>query len=158
MDRAPAPEASLKTSAAGINSLKRRESCRTKAYLDSRPKIPVWTIGWGHTGPEVVEGLIWTQAQCDAALVKDLARFEAAVGKLVKLQLSQAQFDALVSLVYNIGDGQEGFAGSSMLRMLNAGLYRGAALQFCRWCHTEGVYSEALNLRRADEALQFCGQ
>lgn len=150
----------MKTSPAGIAALQRRESCRLRAYQDI---AGVWTIGWGHSAkidPSIVEGLLWTQAQCDAALVADLAVFEADVSRLIDPfvlahALTQDQFDALVSFTYNVGAGN--LQTSTLLRLLNLGRARAAATQFCRFCHVGGVYNEALNVRRADEALQFCG-
>ena len=66
----------MRTSERGISLIKKYEGCRTKAYLCP---AGVWTIGYGHTGPEVVQGLVWSQEQVDAALKQDLIRFETKV-------------------------------------------------------------------------------
>src|SRR6185503_14715076 len=95
-------EAAMKTSQRGIYLLTEREDRRSSAYLDSRG-IP--TIGVGHTGPEVHMGLVWSEGEIEAALAKDLARFEAAVTSAVKVPLNQDQFDALVSFSHNCGEG-----------------------------------------------------
>ena len=93
----------MKTSKAGIDLIKRYEGCRLKAYKPV-PTEKYWTIGFGHYGPDVTEGMTITQAQADAFLVEDIARFENAVNAQ-KLTLSQNQFDALVSFAYNCGVG-----------------------------------------------------
>ena len=108
----------MKLSARGIALIKRFEACVLRAY---RCPAGVWTIGWGHTGPDVVEGLTWTQEQADEALVNDLARFEDGVRRLLKpgVTLTDGQFSALVSLAYNIGLGA--FSDSTALRRVNGG-------------------------------------
>jgi lysozyme len=118
----------MKISAAGIAAIKQREGSRTTAYPDTRG---IWTIGVGHTGPEVHRGLVWTQEQVDAALEKDLGWAEAAINEGVTAPLTQNQFDALVSLTYNIGAG--GFRGSSVRKQLNLRNYRAAAQDFLMW-------------------------
>lgn len=142
----------MKTSPAGIAALQRRESCRVRAYQDIRG---TWTVGWGHTGPEVHDGLVWTQEQCDAQLVRDLAHFEQEVSDSVTVELTQNEFDAMVSFTYNVGAGN--LRTSTFLRLLNAGQRRQAACHLCLFCKAGGLYSDGLNVRRADEALQFMG-
>ena len=140
----------LQLSAAGIEALCGYESCSLTAYRDSGG---VWTIGWGHTGPDVHEGLTWTQDQADAAFVRDTAWAQAAVRNDVAVPLTQPQFDALVSLVFNIGAGA--FARSTLLRKLNAGDYRGAADEFLRWNRDNGEVVTGLAVRRAKERAMF---
>lgn len=140
----------MQLSAAGIEALRGYESCRLTAYRDSGG---VWTIGWGHTGPDVHEGLTWTQDQADAAFVRDTAWAQAAVRNDVAVPLTQPQFDALVSLVFNIGAGA--FARSTLLRKLNAGDYRGAADEFLRWNRDNGEVVTGLAVRRAKERAMF---
>lgn len=154
----------MRTSAEGIALLHHYESCRLAAYpdpgsLDGHP----WTIGWGHTGKEVKRGLVWTQAQADAAFVQDLAATEAGVQRLVKVSLSQSQFDALVSFAYNVGldenqNGKaEGLGESTLLRKLNTKDYAGAAEQFLRWNKNDGVVMYGLTRRRTAERALFLG-
>ncbi|NTX17970.1 lysozyme [Burkholderia cepacia] len=112
-----------------------------------------WTIGYGHTGPEVRYGLVWTQAQAEAALMKDVQGAVGAVNRLVKVPLSQCQFDALVDFVFNLGETR--FAGSTMLRLLNAGLYEAAANEFQKWDMAGGVHVAGLLRRRQAEAREF---
>lgn len=135
------------TSAAGRQALEVEEGCPLRAYRDSVGK---WTIGFGNTGPDVVPGLVWTQAQADEALTRRLANeFEPAVNTC-KVALNQGQYDALVSLTYNIGTN--GFLGSTLLRKLNAGDYAGASAEFPKWC----IPSELLP-RRVRERAMFDG-
>jgi len=103
---------SLTISAAGLSLIQSFEGCekktgrgRFKAYMDP---VGILTIGWGHTnatGRQFTADTVWTRAECDAALREDLAQFEAGVRALVKVELAQCQFDALVSFAYNCGLG-----------------------------------------------------
>lgn len=131
----------------GLSLLIEREGKRNRAYLDS---VGVWTIGVGHTGPEVHEGLVWTDAQVADALKHDVTRFERAVINAVKVPMVQYQFDALVSFAFNVGEGA--MAGSTLIKKMNAGDYEGAALQFDRWHIPPEITS-----RRNGEREQFRG-
>lgn len=111
-----------------IDAIRGHEGLRLVAYLDS---VGVWTIGYGDTGPDVVKGLVITKAQAEERLRGRLREFEGYVNRLVKVELTQNQFDALVSLVYNIGPTN--FSTSTLLRKLNASDYLGAADQFPVW-------------------------
>jgi lysozyme len=134
----------MKTSTEGLKRLGEREGKRNKAYLDTKG-IP--TIGVGHTGPEVKLGLVWSDAQIALALGKDVLWAEAAVNN-VRAGLSQSQFDALVSFVFNIGAGA--FKSSTMLKMLNIGDFVGAGKQFDRWHIPPEIVG-----RRTSEKEQF---
>lgn len=126
------------------------ESCRLTAYQDVKG---IWTCGWGHVGPEVVEGLTWTQDQADSQLVLDLTKAEHAVNTLVTVPLTQGQYDALVDFCYNCGIGA--FSGSTMLRLLNAGQFDDAANEFQKWSHASGVVVAGLLRRRVAEEDEF---
>ncbi len=118
----------MKTSEAGKDFIKSFEKCRLAAYDDG---VGVWTIGIGHT-KGVQRGDECTQAQADSWFEEDdLAPAEECVNTLVAAPLTQAQYDAVVSLIFNIGCGN--FSTSTIRRMLNAKDYNGAALQFERW-------------------------
>jgi len=145
----------LKTSQNGIAVLKYFESCSLTAYPDPSTGGAPWTIGWGHTGPEVDYGLVWTQDQADAQLIIDLASREASVSMAVTAQITQGQFDALVDFVYNLGAGN--FLSSTLLRLVNAGDMTGAAAQFACWNKAAGVPMRGLTRRRAAEAALFAG-
>lgn len=146
----------MRTSQNGIAVLKYFENCSLGAYPDPATGGAPWTIGWGHTGPEVVKGLVWTQAKADAQLLNDLAEREMAVSCAVTTSLSQGQFDALVDFVYNLGAGN--FEGSTLLKLVNAGDLAGAASQFARWNRAAGKPMRGLTRRRAAEAALFSGK
>lgn len=139
----------MQTSAAGRAAIAQREGNKLKAYTDS---VGVLTIGVGHTtaaGPPIVtKGLTITAAQSDQILSRDLATFETAVNKAVKVPLSQGQFDALVSLAFNIGAGA--FAKSTLVKRLNAGNVAGAAEAFMMWNKPPEIIG-----RRKTEQKQF---
>lgn len=128
----------MKTSPEGIARIKRHELLRLKAYL-CPAGVP--TIGWGST-KGVAMGMEITEAQADARLVQDLSTAENAVEKNVKVPLSQNQFDALVSFVFNVG--AKNFQGSTLLKQLNRGQYELAAGQLMRWCHARDPKSGKL--------------
>jgi lysozyme len=140
----------VRTSPQGIAAIKRFEGCVPHTYLDSGG---VKTIGYGHTGPEVTDGLEWTQQQCDQQLAKDLGRFERCVEEAIAQPLSQGQFDALVSLAFNIGE--KAFRTSTLARLFNAGATYEAGLQFVRWHKDNGQPNRVLLERRAAELWMF---
>lgn len=133
----------------GLDLIKSFEGLRLSAY-----KCPadVWTIGYGTTAG-VKQGQTITKERADELLREDVARFEAQVLRLVKVPLTQGQFDALTSFVYNLGAGNLG--NSTLLRLLNAGDYKGAAAQFDRWNKAGGKVLAGLVRRRAAERALF---
>lgn len=146
----------MRTSQNGIAVLKYFENCSLSAYPDPATGGAPWTIGWGHTGPEVINGLVWTQAKADAELLTDLASRELTVSCAVTKTLTQGQFDALVDFVYNLGSGN--FEGSTLLRLINAGDMDGAMAQFGRWNRAAGRPMRGLTRRRAADAALFAGK
>lgn len=140
----------MKTSDKGLSLIKGFEGFRGRAY-----KCPagVWTIGYGHTGLEVKSGSVITEWQGGELLKKDIARFERAIDNLVKVPLNQNQFDALVSFVFNVGE--VAFSKSTLLKLLNAKDYTGAAAQFPRWNKGGGKVLPGLVKRRAAERKLF---
>ena len=142
----------MQLSKTGLQLIAQFESCCLTAYQDIRG---IWTIGFGHTGPEVVEGLAWTQDQADAQLLKDTQYATNTVNQLVKVPLTQGQFSALCSFVFNVGSGN--FHSSTMLRLLNSGDYVGAAGEFERWDKSGGVVVAGLLRRRVAEEQEFNG-
>lgn len=141
---------SFKYSGNGVKLTKGFESCRLVAYQDIKG---VWTIGWGHTGPEVVAGLRWTQEQADAALTRDYGWAEREINVHVAYAINQAMFDAMVDLTYNIGAGS--FDHSTLLTELNRGDLEGAAKQFEAWSHASGKVVAGLLRRRLAEEKMF---
>lgn len=134
----------MKMSPKGAAILTVREGEKLKTYTDT---AGVLTIGVGHTGHDVKPGMTITREQSQSLLMKDLEWAEAAVNK-VKVPLNQNQFDALVSFVFNIG--ANAFAKSTLLKLLNAGDYGGAAAQFMVW-----TKQKELTGRRQGERDQF---
>lgn len=136
----------------GIELIKRFEGCRLSAY---RCPAGVWTIGYGHTGSNVRAGLQITQEQADNLLKQDLTVHCNNVSKLVKVPLTQNQFDALVSFEYNVGYGA--FASSTLLRLLNQKKYKESAEQFARWKYAGKKVLAGLIRRRQAEKDLFLG-
>ncbi|MEQ1318929.1 lysozyme [Acinetobacter guillouiae] len=143
----------MKISNIGINLIRGFEDLRLKAYDDG---VGVWTIGYGTTainGVAVKKGDTCTAEQAKSYMAQDLKKFESAVNTSVKVPLNQNQFDALVSLTYNIGTGA--FKDSTLLKKLNAKDYKGAAAQFDRWNKGGGKVMQGLVNRRAKERKLF---
>ena len=139
----------MRTSEAGILLIKSFEGCHTVAYQDA---VGVWTIGYGHT-IDVKEGMTITQHQCDVMLEVDIETYENYVNKYVVVFLTQNQFDALVSWVYNLGPTN--FRKSTMLKVLNAGKYDEVPYQMKRWNRAGGQVLKGLVIRREAEAELF---
>lgn len=144
------PTAPRTINTAGLDLIKTFEGCKLTAYLCP---ARVWTIGYGSTGPHVRKGLTITQAEADQLLRDDLARFEAAVSRLVSVPLNDNQFSALVSFAFNVGIGA--LEGSTLLRKLNARDLDGAAAQFERWNRADGRVVAGLTRRRQAERALF---
>lgn len=142
-----------KINEAGLNLLKQFEGCVLHAYPDPGTGGDPWTIGYGHTGPEVKPGLVITQAQADALLCGDLSGVEQFVNDHVTHSLTPNQFSALVSFTYNVGEGA--FEDSTLLRLVNQGNIAAAAQQFARWTYGGGRQLPGLVRRRAAEAQLF---
>jgi lysozyme len=141
--------ADMKPSGACRALVRQFEGCRLQAYLDS---AGVPTIGVGHTRG-VKMGDRCSQAQADLWLTQDLEDAGAAVASLVKVPLTQGQFDALTSFVFNFGAKK--FGTSTLLRLLNKGDYKGAAGQFKLWIHADNKVEPGLVKRRAAEEQLF---
>ena len=142
----------MKTSTNGIDLICSFEGLRLKAYDDG---VGVWTIGYGTTvinGTKVKKGDTCTVEQAKSYMANDLKQFESAVNQ-VKVPLNQNQYDALVSLAYNIG--VSAFLNSTLLKKLNAKDYKGAAEQFDRWNRAGGKVMRGLTNRRAKERKLF---
>lgn len=126
------------------------EGLRLKAYQDGGG---VWTIGYGHTGTEVKAGKVVTVKEAIRLLESDLVSAVLTVNRLVKVGLSQNQFDALVDFVFNVG--KEQFASSTLLKKLNLGDYTGAAAEFEKWKFDNGKVVSGLLARRQKERAMF---
>lgn len=136
----------------GLDLTEQFENCRLQSYQDSRG---IWTIGWGHTrgvGP----GMTCSQAQADQWLLDDVQDAVNAVNLLVKIGLTQEEFDALVDFVFNCGVGN--FQRSTLLAKLNANDVQGAIDEFDKWDLCDGtVIAGLLRRRNAERALFTLG-
>lgn len=139
----------MNTSPGGISFIKQHEGVRYHAYDDG---TGVWTIGVGHV-KGVMPGDKIDDAKVDQFLREDLESAEYAVNRLVKVDLTQNQYDALVSFTFNVGSGN--LASSTLLKMLNKGNYQAAADQFPKWTLAKGKVLRGLVTRRAAERLLF---
>ena len=138
----------------GIALIKQFEGCKLTAYQDS---VGVWTIGYGWTQPvdgkPVKRGMTIDQQTADRLLKTGLVGYENDVLKVVRVKLTQGQFDALVSFTYNLG--ARSLSTSTLLRKLNAGDYAGAADEFLRWNKAGGKVLNGLTRRREAERALF---
>ncbi|PHM67720.1 lysozyme [Xenorhabdus stockiae] len=136
----------------GINAIKSYEGLRLKAYPDPATGAEPWTIGYGHT-KGVVPGQVITCQQAEAFLLEDLTPIYAVLQRFVKVALTQGQFDALCSFIFNVGIGN--FLRSTLLKKLNEGNYQGAAQEFLKWDQANGHELPALLARRKSEQKMF---
>ncbi len=131
----------------GFSLLFQREGKRNDVYRDSRG---ILTVGIGHTGPDVIDGAIWTDEQVESAFQSDSGWVLGCLA-LIHPEILQNQFDALFSFIFNIGSGAWG--SSTMLRLLNQSApAETVAAQFDRW-HTP----PEITSRRNGEKAQFLG-
>jgi lysozyme len=141
----------------GFDFIKHFEGLRLKAYRDGGG---VWTIGYGHT-KTAKPGMTISQEWAEKLLIEDVWFFERGVETLVTVDLSQPQFDALVSFSFNVGLDQdddltaEGLGDSTLLRKLNGLDYIGAAEEFLRWNKDNGKVVAGLTRRRKAERDLF---
>lgn len=156
----------MTTSDAGVDFIKSYEKLVRRAYDDHAPRktlkpgdtiIGELTIGYGHTGPDVTIGLYISEARALEILKKDLKVAERGVQRLVRVGLTQTQFDALVSFVFNVGETQ--FARSTLLRKINAkASVAQIQAQFRRWVYDNGKELPGLVRRRNAEAALWTGE
>jgi len=143
----------MQLSAAGLDLIKKSEGFRDRVYLDVAG-FP--TIGYGHLikpHESFPNGI--TEPQAAATLSSDVEDAESAVARLVKVALTQGQFDALVDFCFNLGAGR--LAGSTLLRELNVGNYQAAGEQLLAWDHAGGAVVAGLKARREAELKLWTG-
>lgn len=144
----------MRISDKGISLIKQFEGQRLTAYQDS---VGVWTIGYGWTQPvdgkTIRPGMTIKEETAERLLRTGLVGYESDVSKLVKVKLTQGQFDALVSFTYNLG--ARALSTSTLLQKLNAGDYAGAADEFPRWNKAGGKILPGLTRRREAERALF---
>jgi lysozyme len=164
----PAPDRSAETPSserqigpAGLALIKRFEGCARRrsdglfeAYPDPGTGAEPWTIGWGATGKGVTRGTVWSQAECDTRLERDLVRFARDVVRtLGSSPTTQGQFDALVSFHYNTG----AITKATLTKLHKAGKFAAAQAEFGKWVHAGGRPLNGLVRRRAAEASLYAG-
>jgi len=137
----------------GLHLTEQFEGCRLQAYPDPGTGADPWTIGYGHTGPDVHKGLVITQEQAEALLQKDVQKAAADVAAKVTTDITQNEFDALVDFAFNCGCGN--LNSSTLLKKLNAGDIEGAAEEFQKWDRAGGHEMAGLLKRRHAEATLF---
>jgi lysozyme len=144
----------MQISAAGLALLKKSEGFRSHTYLDV---AGFRTIGYGHRllRPESFPNGV-SLPQAEEILAADVRDAEQAVERLVKVPLTQGQFDALVDFVFNLGSGR--LALSLLLRCLNGRDYEAAAAQLLRWDHAAAKENPALKARRTAEFEMWRGK
>lgn len=138
----------MTTSEQGRKMIETFEGLRLEAYQDQRG---IWTIGYGHTGG-ITPNQTCTKEQAEAWLEVDLFVAENTIHHFVQIQIIQNEFDALVSLIYNIGPRH--FADSHLLTHLNACNFRGAANEFLSWVVVnKQIDPGLLNRRKIEQEL-----
>ena len=137
----------------GLHLTESFEGVRLSAYPDPGTGGDPWTIGYGHTGPEVHSGMTITQEQAELYLAEDVKRAEADVNAKLTVEVTQDEFDALVDFAFNCGCGN--LNNSTLLKKLNAGDFEGAAQEFLKWDMAAGHHMAGLLRRRQAEELLF---
>ena len=136
----------------GLSLIKKFEGLELEAY---KCAAGVWTLGYGHTAG-VQEGDVWSEEQANEQLKIDMHIYADYINDQVTCPLSQNQFDALVSWVFNLGPTN--LRNSTLLKVLNSGDYEGVPAQIKRWNKAGGKVLEGLIRRREAEALLFEGK
>ena len=137
----------------GLHLTEGFEGVRLTAYPDPATGGDPWTIGYGHTGPEVHSGMTITQEQAENYLAEDVKKAEADVNARLNVEVTQNEFDALVDFAFNCGCGN--LNNSTLLKKLNAGDFEGAAQEFLKWDMAAGHHMAGLLRRRQAEELLF---
>jgi lysozyme len=133
----------------GLNLIKKFEGLRLKAYKCPAGKL---SIGYGHTNNVRPDDVI-TEAQAVELLIRDVFDVEGVINRLVTKTLTQGQFDALCSFIFNLGAGN--FQRSTLLRKINQGDFVGASREFSRWIYAGGKVLNGLKVRRQAEKDLF---
>jgi lysozyme len=143
----------LTLSASALVGIAVHEGYRGEAYIPVKGDVP--TIGFGTTAG-VKPGDRIEPVQALVRKLQDVQKFEGALKQCVRVPLHQHEYDAFLSLAYNIGPGA--FCGSTLVRRLNAGDYAGACAEILRWDRFRGEPLRGLTLRRQAENRQCLGQ
>lgn len=142
----------MQISLAGISHIKGWERFKANVYNDAGGKA---TIGYGHLILPYERFDSITESEAVRLLVKDLSSAESTVNKAVKVPLTQNQYDALVSFVFNVGGGA--FRRSTLLKKINAGQLSAVKTEFLKWVRAGGKIINGLVNRRIADAKLFEG-
>lgn len=142
----------MRMSQTGIIMLKQFEGVRLTAYKAVNTE-QYWTIGYGHYGVDVYDGMKITDKQAEEMLKNDLVRYENGVNDCVTVTLGQNQFDALVSFAYNCG--VNALKGSYLLNLVNMGKFKEACDEWLLWNKSGGKVLLGLTNRRKAEVALF---
>jgi len=131
--------------------IKSFETLQLKAYkhFSSEP----WTCGWGHTGPDVGPTTTCDETKAEQWFQGDVVTAEHACDMTLPMQVTQNQFDAMVSFTFNVGVSTE--SHSTLLRLVIGGQMELAADEFLKWCHVAGQIVPGLLRRRQAERELF---
>jgi lysozyme len=171
----------MKINSSGMDMIKHFESCSLTAYPDPASALAVelrktlnmrcknweklsgapYTVGWGSTGIDdsvspprpICATTVWTQVHADHRLATDVENFAKQMLPLIKVELNDNQFSALVCFTYNVGLGN--FKSSTLLNLINRGKYADAALEFAKWNKAKGKVLNGLTARRDAERRLF---
>lgn len=139
---------------AGYDLTKKSEGLKLKSYRCPGGK---WTVGYGATryedGSRVKEGDTITKERAENLLVNLISKYEKDVTRLIKVQINDNQFSALVDFTYNVGTGN--FRKSTLLRKINSGELVGASKEFERWVYSNKIKLPGLIKRRKEEKALF---
>jgi|SRR5579872_5108281 len=142
------PDISTKIAADYIEQF---EGCRLTAYKDQKG---VWTVGYGSTGSDVVEGTVWTLDQAERRLDSDLTKFQSIVRQLTNnMAFTPKQEAALISLTYNTGPAA--LNKTELQTVIIQKDWLNAPAQMIRWCHCDNHPDKGLLIRRLREAALF---
>jgi len=144
--------AALVLSASAIIGIVVHEGYSDTAYIPVAGDVP--TIGFGTTTGVKLGDKITPVKALERALT-DVNAFEAALKQCVKVPLHQYEYDAYISLSYNIGS--KAFCSSTLVKLLNSGDYEGACKQILRWDKFQGKPLRGLTIRRQSEYRQCTG-
>lgn len=156
----------MKTSEAGKDLIKHFESLSLKAYPDPKSGGDPWTCGWGET-EGVTRDTFWTLDECERRFEDSIAKREAMVRKYVTHETTQGEFDAFVSIFYNVGEGgphKDGIGRlkdgrpSTLLRKFNEGDIGGCETEWMKWVSKGSNVENGLKNRRTAELKLFRGE
>lgn len=153
----------MQMSPEGVQVIEHYETCVLRAYPDPKTGAAPWTCGWGATGHDIGSSTVWTQEQADARLRRDVLEREDMANAVIRVPVTQGQFDAFVDILFNVGPGTATKDGivrlrngkpSTLLRKLNLTDYAGAREQFALWISPGSNVEHGLRRRRrTDQAL-----